>query len=233
MKDLQPEETKPVSGANQIQYSRGEEWANIITHMVGAALAVAASACMLVRVSLSGLGALAIVSVALYSFSLIVLYVMSTLYHAMPVGYKRRAVFRRFDHCSIALLIAGTYAPYMLIGLVQMGGSAAVWGIVIASVILAMAILVITFNAIDVAKFRVFSMIAYVLMGWACVLRIDLVIKLPGHAFLFLILGGVAYTVGILFYRIKRIPWNHAIWHLFVIAGSVWHFVSIYCYLLV
>ena len=227
------QDKKPAAaGANQIAYTRGEELANIITHLVGAVLAVTGGTFALVRVALSGLGPLAITAVALYVFALVEMYVLSTLYHAMPVGYRRRAVFRRFDHCSIALLIAGTYAPYMLIGLVQMGGSAAVWGIVIASVVLAMAILVIVFNAINVARFRVFTMIAYVIMGWCCVIRIDLLLKMPGHTFLFLIVGGAVYTIGILFYRIKKIPWNHAIWHLFVIAGSALQFVSIYVYLL-
>ena len=88
---------------------------------------------MIVKVSLSGLGALAIVSVCLYSFSLLMLYIMSTLYHWQPVGKRRRAVFRRFDHCSIALLIAGTYAPFMLIG---MYSANKVWAIVLASVVL-------------------------------------------------------------------------------------------------
>lgn len=222
---------KPAAGANQIVYSRGEEWTNIITHIVAGALSLVASVFMLLRVSRTGDG-LKITSIALYSASLIEMYVMSALYHAQPVGRRRRAVFRRFDHCSIALLIAGTYAPFMLIGFVDLGGAAKVCGIVIASVVLAMAILVIVFNAINVAKFRVFCMIAYVIMGWCCVMRADLILRLPGHSFLFLVLGGATYTVGILFYRIKRIPWNHAIWHFFVMAASALHFVAVYCYLL-
>ncbi len=232
MEKTELEGKNPVAGANQIAYSRGEETANIITHLIGALLAAAGGIFALRRVILSGAQPLAVTSVALYVFSLITMYVMSTLYHSMPVGYRRRAVFRRFDHCSIALVIAGTYAPYMLIGLVRMGGSAEVWGIVIASVVLAMAVLVVVFNAINVARFRVFCMIAYVIMGWSCVIRIDLLLQMPGHTLMFMLLGGAVYTVGILFYRIKRIPWNHAIWHLFVIGGSVLQYISIYCYLL-
>lgn len=224
-------ERKPAAGANQITYARGEEWTNIITHIVGGALSLVAAVLMLIRVSKTGDG-LKITSIALYSFVLIEMYVMSALYHAQPVGRRRRAVFRRFDHCSIALLIAGTYAPFMLIGFVDLGGAAKVWGIVIASIVLAMAILVIVFNAINVAKFRVFCMIAYVIMGWCCVMRADLLLRLPGHAFVFLVVGGAVYTLGILFYRIKRIPWNHAIWHFFVMAASALHFVAVYCYLL-
>lgn len=91
--------------ANQIVYSKSEEWINRISHLAGAGLALIGSVLMIIKVCLSGLGALAIVSVCLYSFSLLILYIMSTLYHWQPVGKRRRAVFRRFDHCSIALLI--------------------------------------------------------------------------------------------------------------------------------
>lgn len=222
--------------SNQVGYSRGEETANIITHALGAFLSVIASVCMIVRVARTG-QPLAIVSICLYSFCLIELYVMSTLYHAQPLGRTRRAVFRRFDHCGVALLIAGTYAPYMLIGLSILGRAQAyanfVWGIVIASVVLGMAVLVIVFNAVNVQKFRVFSLIAYVVMGWACVIRLPALYRAIGTgAFWFLLSGGVVYTVGILFYRIKKIPWHHFIWHLFVLAGSALHFVSIYRYIL-
>lgn len=218
--------------ANQIAYSRVEEWFNRISHLVGSALAGVAGILMLYRVCTHNPRPLPIVAVSLFTFALIELYVMSTLYHWQPYGKTRRAVFRRFDHCSIALLIAGTYAPYMLIGLVDMGGSSAIWGIVIASVVLALAVLVIVFNAINVNKFKVFCMIAYVCMGWACVIRADLLLKLPGACFWYLLAGGIVYTVGIIFYRIKKMPFNHAIWHFFVMAGSALHFVSVYCYLL-
>lgn len=224
------EEKKSV---NQIAYSRGEEKMNIITHLVGTVLAVAATVFMLIKVCTSTpINALAIVAVSLFSLSLINLYLMSTLYHFMPLGKTRRAVFRRFDHCSIAFLIAGTYAPYMLIGFNRIGGATAIWGIVIASVVLGIAVLVIVFNGVSPAKFRVFNMVCYVLMGWCCVIRADKLIALGWGCFGFLLAGGVLYTVGVVFYRIKRIKFNHAIWHLFVLAGSALHFVSIYCYLL-
>ena len=239
---MENKERKRRSYSNQIAYSKGEETANIISHALGALLSVIASVFMIVKVSYSGAAPvvgspLAIVSVCLYSFCLIELYIMSTLYHAQPLGKTRRAVFRRFDHCGVALLIAGTYAPYMLIGLSILGRAAAfanfVWGIVIASVVLGMAVLVIVFNAINVQKFRVFSLIAYVVMGWACVIRLPALYSAIGvGAFWFLLSGGIVYTVGILFYRIKKIPWHHFIWHLFVLAGSALHFISIYCYIL-
>lgn len=239
---MEKQERARRSYSNQIAYGKGEETANIISHALGAVLSVIASVFMIVRVSYSGSppvtgNALAIVSVCLYSFCLIELYVMSALYHAQPLGKTRRAVFRRFDHCGVALLIAGTYAPYMLIGLSILGRQADpadfVWGIVIASVVLGMAVLVIVFNAVNVQKFRVFSLIAYIVMGWACVIRLPALYRaIGGGAFWFLLGGGIAYTAGIIFYRVKRIPWHHFIWHLFVLAGSALHFVSIYCYIL-
>lgn len=222
--NLQPVAINP----NQIKYSRLEEWINIITHLVGAVFAVVASVLMIIKVCVNIGTPLSIVATCLFSLSLINLYVMSTLYHAQPVGKVRRVVFRRFDHCSVAFLIAGTYAPYMLIGL---GG---VWGIVIASVVLAMAVLVIIFNAINVNKFKVFSLIAYVLMGWACVFKIiPLYHAIGSSAFAFLLSGGIVYTLGIIFYKIKKIPLNHAIWHVFVLVGTVLHFISIYQFILV
>lgn len=220
-------------GANQIAYGKGEERVNIITHLVGAALAVAATVLMLVKaITTDNAQPLTIVAISLFSLSLINLYTMSTLYHSMPIGKTRRAVFRRFDHCSVALLIAGTYAPYMLIGFVRMGGATRIWGIVIACVVLATALLVIVFNSINVAKFKVFNMICYILMGWCCVIRADRLIALGWGCFGFLLAGGIIYTVGLIFYRFKKIKYNHAIWHFFVLGGSVLHFVSIYFFML-
>lgn len=238
MNDSNNTQTKPLS-PNQISYSKGEEKANIITHLVGAALAVVAAVFLVVKVArgYDVFGGLGIVAVCLYSFCLIELYVMSTLYHAQPFGKKRRAVFRRFDHCSVAMLITGTYAPYMLIGLSILGAktnpASFVWGVVIASVVLTMAVLVIIFNAINVHKFRVFSMIAYIVMGWACVLCIPQLFSAIGiPCFVLLLVGGIVYTVGIIFYRMKKLTWNHAIWHFFVLGGSILHFISIYFFLL-
>lgn len=220
---------------NQIRYSRGEEMFNRISHLVGAALSGLGSAFAIYKTCLAygEVGALGVTSVCLFSVTLLLLYIMSTLYHWRRVGSKSRSVFRRFDHCSIALLIAGTYAPFMLIGMYSGGGTARVWAIVLAAVVLAFAVLSCVFNAIDVNKFKVFSLISYVVMGWACVVRIDLLIKtiaLP--AFILLLAGGVVYTIGIIFYRMKSIPWNHAIWHLFVMGGTALHFLAVYLYII-
>lgn len=220
-------------GANQIAYTKAEETVNIVSHIVGAGLALVGAVLMIIKVCLAGTGTLAIVAVCIYSLSLINLYVMSSLYHAMPLGKRRRAVFRRFDHCSVAFLIAGTYAPYMLIGMVGMGGSDAIWGIVIASVVLATSLLVMVFNAINVSRFKVVCMVCYIVMGWCCVIRIDRLFAMGAGAFWLLLAGGVVYTLGLLiFYRKKTMKNNHAIWHFFVILGSILHFISIYFYII-
>ncbi len=214
--------------ANQIIYSRGEEWINRISHLVGAAFSLIGSVALIVKACLASMDARAIVSVCLFSISLLLLYIMSTLYHWQPIGKRRRAVFRRLDHCSIALLIAGTYAPFTMI---EMNKYSEVWATVIVSIVLAMAILSVIFNAIDVNRFKVYCLISYVIMGWASVIRIDLLVK-NLFAFIFLLAGGVVYTIGILFYKNRKIRYNHAIWHFFVLAGSCLHFVAIYCYLI-
>lgn len=229
--EKQGAEVNTTLSPNQIAYGRSEEITNIVSHLVGTVAAVAASVLMIVKAAITG-NPLSVVSISLFSASLIALYLMSTLYHSQPIGKRRRAVFRRFDHCSVALLIAGTYAPYMLIGFAGMGLAMKIWGIVIASVVLLMAVLVVVFNAVNPHKFKVFSMIAYIVMGWACVIRVDALYALGVGAFWFLLGGGFAYSLGIIFYKIKKIPFNHAIWHFFVLIGSVLHFISIYFYIL-
>lgn len=221
-------------------YERGEELFNIISHLVGTVLAVAAAALMIVKVSLRAADgayphpALAIVSICIYGAGLIILYLMSTLYHSRKEG-RARAVLQRIDHCSVAILIAATYMPFTLIGLVNKGTAPTdfIWGIVIASVVLALGILVIVFNAINVHRFKLFCMIAYLLMGWCVIIRIYHVYLAIGLAsFLFLLFGGIVYTVGVFFYQKKSIKYNHAIWHLFVLGGSILQFISVYWFLL-
>lgn len=236
------QDKKDKALVNQIYYTKGEEWFNIISHIVGAGLSVVATVLMIVKVSLFAYRgkysypALAIVSICLYGVSLMVMYLFSSLYHSRKHGGRPRVVFRRFDHCAIPILIAGTYAPFTLIGLVEYGTNQPadfIWGIIIASVVFAAAVLTVIFNAINPHKFRVFAMIAYVTMGWCVLIRIYYVIKAIGFwASIFLALGGVVYTVGILFYGCKKIKYNHAIWHLFVLLGSILQFISVFFFLI-
>lgn len=226
---------------NQIYYSAGEERFNIISHMVGVGLSIVAAALMIVKASLKAYrggydySALAVVSVCLFGAALILMYLFSSLYHSRKVDTRARVVLRRLDHCAIPILIAGTYAPYTLIGLVEYGTKQPadfVWGIVIASVVLTAAIVTVVFNAINPQKYRVFGMISYVSMGWCVLIRcFHMMLAIGFYAGFFLILGGVVYTVGILFYRLKK-NYFHAVWHLFVLAGSILHFVSIFFFVI-
>lgn len=210
-------------------YSPKEEKLNIATHIFGAAVCGVFGVLMIIKscIGVAGgeYGASAIVGTAIFTFSLLVTYIMSAIYHSCKPGTTARAVMRRFDHCSIALLIAGSYLVYSIVGLINRGTDQpadTVWGIVIASVEGVLAIVIIALNGVSVEKFKIFTLIAYIVMGWMIIFRVyHLVLALPTSAFVLLLLGGIAYTAGVPFYKIDKIPYNHAIWHLFVLAGSV------------
>ena len=232
-------EDKPKK-KSQVVYSKTEEKFNIISHLVGTILASIGTTFMLIRV-IAGASrgdyfspTLAVYSIYLYGIALISLFLASTLYHAQPRDSKRRAVFQRIDHCMIAVIIAASYAPYMLIGMLESTErSDIVWSIAIASVILAMTILVTVLKAINPQKFKLFCLIAFVVMGWASLIRIHRVFIVMGwEVFALLLAGGIAYTVGIIFFKKKSIKFNHGIWHIFVIAGAAMHFASVNFFIL-
>ena len=205
-------------------YTLGEEIFNSVSHGVGVALACVGFGILIVLSALYG-DAWAVSSSIVYSFSLFALYLASTLYHACP-NRRVKGVLQVLDHCSISLLIAGTYTPYTLITLRGVLGwtlFAVVWGAAIVGVVL---------NAIDVRKYSRISMVCYVAMGWVVVLAIrPLMASLAWNGLVLLALGGVFYTVGIVFYVIRR-SYMHSIWHLFVLAGSVCHYLSILLYVI-
>ena len=205
-------------------YTLGEEIFNSVSHGVGVALACVGFGILIVLSALYG-DAWAVSSSIVYSFSLFALYLASTLYHACP-NRRVKGVLQVLDHCSIFLLIAGTYTPYTLITLRGALGwtlFAVVWGATIVGVVL---------NAIDVRKYSRISMVCYVAMGWVVVLAIrPLMASLAWNGLVLLALGGVFYTVGIVFYVIRR-SYMHSIWHLFVLAGSVCHYLSILLYVI-
>ena len=224
----------------QKKYSPAEERFNIITHIFGAVVCAVFGVVMIVTAA-SGVaqgkyGGIAVTGVSCFTAALVLTYVISAVYHASPYGSALRNVMRRFDHCSIALLIAGSYLAYSIVGLIVHGTDQpadTVWGIVISSVVGLLAVIVIAFNGISVEKFKVFTFIAYIVMGWMIILRVYhlfLAIGLP--AFMLLLGGGIAYTAGTPFYKISKIPFNHAIWHLFVLAGSVLMICGVQFYLL-
>lgn len=201
----------------------GEEIANSISHGIGALLAIAGMVLLLVRATFHGT-AISIVSATLYGASMILLYTISCLYHALTLP-RGKKVFQILDHCSIFLLILGTYIPIALVGI---GGA---FGWVVFGVISACAVIGVTLNAIDLHRWKKLSLVLYVVMGWLALFTIRPILRAvsPGGVLL-LLLGGVFYTLGVLFYKKKEWHYMHFVWHLFVIAGSVLHFFMIYFY---
>jgi channel protein, hemolysin III family len=200
-------------------YTLGEEIANAITHGLGAVLSLAAIAVLSV---LSFGRPQAFFSVIIYGAALLLLYLISTLYHALGVNRAKR-VFQVFDHCSIFLLIAGTYTPICLLVL---GGTT---GTVVLCIAWTAAIVGIVLTAVDMKKFRVFSMTCYISMGW-CIIFVfgPLMQHLSSSNIVLLVLGGVAYTVGAVIFGLgRKIRYMHSLWHLFVLLGSALHFVVI------
>ncbi len=206
-------------------YTLGEELCNAISHGLGTGLSIAACVLCIVRAAIHG-DAWCVVSASIYGASLIMLYCMSTLYHSFTNKTAKR-VFRVFDHTSIYLLIAGSYTPITLVTI----RSALGW--VIFGIVWGVAILGIVLNSISIDKFKIFSMVSYIMMGWAVILGISPLIKaLPRNGLVFLVIGGICYTVGIIFYALKKLKYMHSVWHLFVLAGSILQFFAIYLYVL-
>ena len=197
-----------------------EELLNAITHGIGSLLSIAALVILVVFASIYGTP-WHVVSFAIFGSMLVVLYSFSTLYHSLR-GDKIRHLFRKFDHMSIYLLIAGTYTPFCL-------GVIKGWiGWTIFGVVWGCCVLGITLKALYTGKKEFLSTILYVLMGWIILIAIKpLYHNTPTQAFVFLFIGGILYTVGIHFFLNERIKYSHAIWHLFVLAGSIFHFFSV------
>lgn len=202
-----------------------EEISNAVSHGVGALLAAAGTGILVAKAAISS-DATAVLSTSLYGASLVILYLVSTLYHSLTSD-KAKKVFRIFDHCSIFLLIWGTYTP---VALSLIGGKT---GATIFMIQTVCALCGIVLNAVDLNKWKSMSLILYVVMGWAIVINAGSVLSLiDSKGLALLLLGGIAYTVGIYFYVMsKRAKFTHFIWHMFVMLGSVLHyfFVLGYC----
>lgn len=200
-----------------------EEIVNAITHGLGFLLSIPALI-LLIVVGIQNGSALQITSFSIFGASLILLFLMSTLLHSMPEKYKR--IFAILDHSSIYILIAGTYTPFVLIAI---GG---VLGIVLLCIIWTLAIVGVVFKCLFIDRFQVLSLSFYIGMGWLIIFAIKpLYAFLQLDGFLMLLSGGVLFTVGALFYAWRSLPFNHAIWHLFVIAGCAAMFSTVYLYL--
>lgn len=207
---------------NLKKYSLGEEIFSSVTHGVGALMAIAATVLVIVFAAIKG-NVMGVVGGAIYGGTMIVLYTMSTLYHSLTNPTAKR-VFRVFDHCSIFLLIAGTYTPYCLCTLWGRGGL----GILIA--IWTCAILGIVLNAIALDRFKTLSLVFYVVMGLAIILKLPVLVSLmPLGGLVFMCVAGAVYILGIIFY-LWKVKYMHSIWHLFVLAGSICFFFSIILY---
>ena len=206
------------------RYTIGEEIVNAVTHGIGALLSIAALVLLIVRAALYAPDTYrvsCIVGFTIFGVSLIILYLFSTLYHALPLRTKR--LFGIFDHCAIYILIAGTYTAYCLTALRGVVG----WSIF--GVIWGLAVTGIALYAVFGSRVRIFSVLTYIPMGWLIIFAVrPLKAQLPLLSFRFLILGGLLYTAGCIFYTMKRIKWMHGVWHLFVLAGSIMHFFSLY-----
>ena len=199
-----------------------EELLNAITHGLGVFASAAGGAVLITLAALWG-DVWHVVGTSVFVGSLILLYTASTVYHAIPVAWERaRQRLRVFDHCAIYVLIAGTYTPFALVGLRGPWG----WSLFIASWALAAAGIV--FKLFFTGRFNLLSTLLYVAMGWLILIAVKpLMAALGTPTLTWIVAGGLAYTGGTVFYLSRRIPYGHAIWHLFVLAGSVCHFAAV------
>ncbi len=200
-------------------YSLAEEVANSISHGIGLVFGIVGLVLLLVQAADTNASATAIASYSLYGGSMIMLFLASTLYHAIP-HQRAKQWLKKFDHCAIYLLIAGTYTPFLLVGLnsplakglmIVIWSPRRCWGIL--------------FKLTIAHRFKILSLVTYLTMGWLSLIVVyQLAVKLAVGGVTLLAVGGVVYSLGVIFYVCKRIPYNHAIWHGFVLGGSVCHF---------
>ena len=209
-------------------YTKGEEIFNMVSHIVGGAVGIAILTLCVIFAAIHKDG-YALASGIVYGVSLILLYTMSSIYHGLRPDSKAKKVFQIIDHCSIFLLIAGTYTPFALCTLreynVALGWTifGIIWGLTIIGIVL---------NSIDIKRYKVFSMICYLVMGWCIIIKGAVLLELltiPG--FILVLSGGIVYTIGALFYGLgKKKKWMHSIFHLACVFGSLLQFLCILLY---
>ncbi len=207
------------------RYTIAEEIAHAITHGVGLVLSIGALTILVVFASLRG-DAWHIVSTSIYGSTLVVLYAASTFYHALSAP-GAKAVFRILDHAAIYLLIAGTYTPFTLVNL--RGG----WGWALFGVVWGLALLGIVMEAVASRRVRALSVVLYLGLGWLAAIAVKpLLDSVAVGGLVLMLLGGLAYSGGVCFYVWRKLPYHHAIWHLFVMAGSICHFFAVLFYVI-
>lgn len=203
------------------RYTLGEEIFNSVTHGIGSLLSIAGTVVLIVFSAINS-DAFAVVSSAIYGASLIILYTMSTLYHSIT-NVKAKKFFRIMDHNTIFFLIAGTYTPYTLAVL----RSALGW--VLFGIVWGAAVIGIVLNSIDLEKFSKISVVCYIAMGWVIIIAVKpLMNTMPFVSFVLLVAGGVFYTLGVIFYAIKKVKYFHSVWHIFTVIGSALHYFSVF-----
>lgn len=209
------------------KYTKIEELINGVTHGIGVVFGIVALTILLI-LSIKKGDTPAIVSFSIYGACIILMFLSSTLYHSFTKE-KVKDVLRVFDHSSIFLFIAGTYTPIVILtlkGNLRIGILIGIWAMAISGVVFK----ILTYGKFD--KYKILSLIFYIGMGWVAIIPIKKIIEATSiNFFYWILLGGLIYTLGTIFYSIKKIPYNHAIWHLFVLAASITHFVGIYLYL--
>jgi hemolysin III len=202
-----------------------EEIFNSVTHGAGAILSVAFLTLLVIFASLHG-SARHVVGCSVFGASMVLLYTASTLYHSARSS-RLKHIFKTADHACIFLLIAGTYTPFTLVTL--QGG----WGWTLLAIVWGLAAVGIVFKIFFVYRFRTAATVAYLLMGWLAVVAVKpLLANLPPGGLFWLVAGGLSYTVGTVFYLLKRLPYSHAIWHLFVLGGTTCHFFAVLFYVI-
>lgn len=213
-------------------YTKGEEIMNMVTHIVGGAMGIVAVTLCVIMAALHS-NVYGVVSGAIFGATMIILYTMSSIYHGLKPHLTAKKVFQVIDHCSIFILIAGTYTPIVLCTVREISPALG-WGYF--GVVWAVAILGIALNAVDLKKYDRFSLICYLVLGWCIIFSIKTVAQGIGFGgMVFLAGGGIAYTVGAVFYAIgkkKNVKYIHSVFHLFVDLGSFLHFMCILLYVM-
>lgn len=208
-----------------IGYTVGEERANSITHGIGIALSLAGLVLLTTFSCLHG-DAWLITSTTIFGATLVVLYTTSTLYHSFR-SVESKQLLRKFDHAAIFLLIAGSYTPFLLVTL------RGPWGWTLFGVVWGLAAVGIALKFWFTGRYRVLSTLIYIVMGWLVLTALrPLLVVLPRPGFSLLLAGGFCYTGGAVFYLWKRLPYHHAVWHLWVMAGSACHWAAVFCYVI-
>lgn len=211
-------------------YTKGEEIFNMVSHIAGGALGIVATTLCIIFAAIHH-NVYGVISGAIYGATMIVLYTFSSIYHGLKPELTSKKVFQILDHCSIFLLIAGTYTPMALCTIRSVSVASGWW---IFGIIWFAAVLGITLNSIDLKSTKIFSMICYLVMGWCIIFRFDLLLKaLHPNGIALLIAGGVAYTIGAVLYGVgKKKKYFHSIFHLFILLGSLLQFFCILLYVM-